>query len=1771
MKNNYNLLPGGFGAFLPPPEKGIRLHKSPVALSVNKGLLLAMALLCLLNVTQTFAQSGETCATAIDLGAQTSPYSSTTIGATNDYNPSCHGDFSGPDLVYSIVVPNGYTITIGQTVNDNNGTNYDSVHSVYYGTCTSQTLVKCTDDPDTLEDGPESQVRWENTTGIAQTIYWYQDGYNVDTAGTFTLAWTLTPPPECNVPMAVLATLTSPTVANLSWNVPNTGTATGYEYAVTNTALPPASGAATTARAITGVPVTVNQPSYLHVRSKCGANSYSSWVTYPFYSGVCIPAPLYSNGAGITNVNIGSIYNTTTYLDSFYGNYGSQIVNIGQGVIQQFSVTLNVYNSYNLKIWVDWNDNLIFDENEEMYSGVSQDTENALLTGSFTVPATATLGNHRLRIGAVPDTDGPATPCYTGSYGTFEDYTVNVTVPPTCYTPTSLTTTNTGPGIVSISWTAPAQGTAPAGYQYALDTTVAAPASGITATGTTVTGAVTPVNVVSYLHVRSSCGGGNFSEWVTTSLYNGVCIPDIEYFGGNGIVNFTTGTINNTTEAEEGNYGNYSSQVVNIGQGVTQPFSIGLDASGSYNTKIWVDWNNDLDFDDEGEEVYDTDSPERPFATLNGTFVVPLNAAMGNHRLRIGIIDINSAPVTPCFSGYYAAFEDYTVNVIAAPSCYTPVNVAAVNVALGKANISWSAPTNGPAPAGYQYAVTTTATPPSTGASTTTTTALNVTVTANAINYIHVRTNCSGGDFSLWYTIPYYNGYCTPAPSYIDDGGVTNVTIRTINNTTGAEAGNYGDYSAQAATIGQGVTSQFSIGFTSYNAYNTKIWVDWNNDLDFDDDGEEVFSGLSAGESATLTGSFTVPINATIGNHRLRIGVAPNFSDDPVPCSTAYYGAYEDYTINVTTPPSCFAPVNFAAQSTASGIATLTWSMPSYAGTPVGYQYAVTATGTPPANGTTASASTVTGVAVTANATSYLHVRANCGNNDFSEWVTISFYNGVCIPEPEYMNGDGITNVNIGSINNTTSGEEGYYGNYSAQIVNVGQGVTQPFSISLFTYDAANVILWADFNDDLDFDDEGELIYSGTSQALARSILTGTFTIPATAPLGNHRLRIVASPGYLNDPTPCNVDGAGTYEDYTINVTVPPTCPTPLNAIGVIVSQGTVNLSWSRPSTGGIPAGYEYVVDTNNVTLPASGTFVAGTSVTNYTGLTDNTYYYLHVRTSCGSGNFSEWITSARFKYLQGDTCETAINLTTQTSPYTSTTQGADDNFTGTCNASGGAPDLFYYVEVPNGYTITIGLTNNGYDSAHTVFHGTCANYTTLICTDEESGDTIWENTSGTTKKVYWVQDGWGTNFGNFTLAWTLTPPVTCDKPRALDVDVTSLTTVNINWNVPNTGTPVGYEYAVTQSNTAPASGTFTTVTSATGVAISPNVDSYLYVRTICSDADGNSEWVNLPFFSGYCVPKNTEYTSYYITGINTTGAETNFSNTDTTFSAYTDYTSQYAVSSYPGGSFAINATTPNTTDDFIFSVWVDWNHNYNFSDEGERMFSTRSITTPASLGNLTIPNNTALGSYRMRIRNSHIGSPVPACGDAAGEAEDYLLNIVGPPSCFPPYNLRITPEGSGFATLNWSIPELGNPVAGYEYVFSTTATTPAGAGTPTSTFYAENVSYDPAQSVYLFVRSTCGAGQYSAWATVPLLGTDSPEFLSNNVIVYKEANTINITSGNALMTGVTIYDVRGSKLYSQTDINATETAINGLQIQQQVVIVEVTTAKGKVSKRIVF
>jgi hypothetical protein len=247
---------------------------------------------------------GDVCANAIDLASLTSPYNSTTVGAGSDISLACQTN-TASDLIYYISVPDGASLSIGQTVN-----NFDSKNYVGYGgACPGTTQIACYDDLD------ETTTVWNNTTGSTQTVYFVEDGYGSN-AGTFTLAWSLA---LCGAqPSALTTNAVTSTTATVSWTAasPNPG---NYDvhYSLSNAApgaspspLIDVAGLTTNFSGLTP-----NSQYYYWVRTDCGGGEVSAWVgPQPFFTGYCPPAPTLVDGTGITNVTFGlnNVVNNTT-------------------------------------------------------------------------------------------------------------------------------------------------------------------------------------------------------------------------------------------------------------------------------------------------------------------------------------------------------------------------------------------------------------------------------------------------------------------------------------------------------------------------------------------------------------------------------------------------------------------------------------------------------------------------------------------------------------------------------------------------------------------------------------------------------------------------------------------------------------------------------------------------------------------------------------------------------------------------------------------------------------------------------------------------------------------------------------------------------------------------------------------------------------------------------------------------------------------------------------------------------------------------------------------------------------------------------------------------------------------------------------------------------------------------------------------------------------------------------------------------------------------
>ena len=136
---------------------------------------------------------------------------------------------------------------------------------------------------------------------------------------------------------------------------------------------------------------------------------------------------------------------------------------------------------------------------------------------------------------------------------------------------------------------------------------------------------------------------------------------------------------------------------------------------------------------------------------------------------------------------------------------------------------------------------------------------------------------------------------------------IANVSVGTIDNSSGASE--YTDYSyfSTAMTIGAGDP----ITVTLDSEWDTDIgglWVDWNQDGDFEDADETIttsWAGLGPYET-----TITPPAGAELGPARMRVRIQDGeYDPDLSPCGETGYGEVEDYTIIVepymdTTPPT---------------------------------------------------------------------------------------------------------------------------------------------------------------------------------------------------------------------------------------------------------------------------------------------------------------------------------------------------------------------------------------------------------------------------------------------------------------------------------------------------------------------------------------------------------------------------------------------------------------------------------------------------------------------------------------------------------------------------------------------------------------------------------------------------------------------------------------------------------------------------------------------------
>jgi len=149
------------------------------------------------------------------------------------------------------------------------------------------------------------------------------------------------------------------------------------------------------------------------------------------------------------------------------------------------------------------------------------------------------------------------------------------------------------------------------------------------------------------------------------------------------------------------------------------------------------------------------------------------------------------------------------------------------------------------------------------------------------------------------------SAYCSANSNTCNEEYITKVELNIGSKSSTYSSSCESDYTGSVLTTlntGQSytlkVTGKTLGGWTEY----VKAWIDFNNDGDFTDSGEEINLGSytfpNSGGTYTYSKTFSVPSSATSGNKRMRVIL--KYNSAPTSCESFSYGEVEDYTVSVS-------------------------------------------------------------------------------------------------------------------------------------------------------------------------------------------------------------------------------------------------------------------------------------------------------------------------------------------------------------------------------------------------------------------------------------------------------------------------------------------------------------------------------------------------------------------------------------------------------------------------------------------------------------------------------------------------------------------------------------------------------------------------------------------------------------------------------------------------------------------------------------------------------
>ena len=713
------------------------------------------------------------------------------------------------------------------------------------------------------------------------------------------------------------------------------------------------------------------------------------------------------------------------------------------------------------------------------------------------------------------------------------------------------------------------------------------------------------------------------------------------------------------------------------------------------------------------------------------------------------------------------------------------------------------------------------------------------------------------------------------------------------------------------------------------------------------------------------------------------------------------------------------------------------------------------------------------------------------------------------------------------NINNTNTGQGtgGYSNFYDTHFVSAEPDTEIGFSVVRGYPDTYQYGLWVDWNKDYEFDNATELVASTTSG----QDWSSSFTIPASTPAGDYRMRILQLYGSTATLTACASANYGEGEDYKLTVLAANPYQKPVNLQVSALTAITATITWEAPNSDVQSYKYQYREEGGTWTDLTTTTALSAP----LTVLTGNTTYEFQVQ-AIYAGNNESGFASKTFTTLIAIPYEYGFEDATEFGKWETVDCEYDDsnylsgvvtyaayahsgnNFF-SFSSYNGATDPQYLISpllsgIENGLHVSFYYRSADENDPETFMVG----YST---TDTDPDSFTWSTEVTSPDDNYYpyavnfmvpeikyvaVKYTTANMYYLFVDDFTFEEAPNCLEPTGVNAINITTTTADITWT--NGGDEDEWDiYATDDINDVPGDLTTPTVEGVTTkpyqLTLLPGTTYYVYVRAACS-AKEHSAWSSPCSFHTDCEGMDLPYGPYGFED----GALTVCWNLLSTNVAYNTVSMNTTASYIHTGDYSLLMHSGSADGDFVLALPVI-DDSYSLSDYRFVFWAMATNTdVKVTIGIMEDPNDmttfvaqneefnpaSEFTEYKVPFNGytgdgQYVAIKVSRASSSSwGNVyiDDIAIELT--PSCIEPSGLTVSNETAHGATFGWTA---GGSETEWHLYFGEDNTAPdddialSKVTVADSNPFTLTTGLDPETEYYVWVRANCGGTDgYSMW-----------------------------------------------------------------------------------------